>query len=615
MSGAEREGAPIVLAFERRGRGRLEAELGAVLSEGATSFVHAARTIEPRPGQPAAFVAKRAKRGAERVLERERASCARFDHPNVVAYLGSARDPDQAPVLAFEKLEANPLLLSNQPELRCGFLDPGTLYYPLPPGTAIELAFDLIRALEHLHAHGCVHGDVKLANFMVRVPRPGEGRAVLAQVARSEFEGVLVDMGSVRSLEQVKSETNREGAAPWLLRDSDQDGAEDAEAPSLTPIYAPPEVLLGDGPIASRIACSMDVYAFALVLHVFLTGRAPYSGLADAEWVRSAELLLELKAREQRGELSPIDEAALDELPLHDVAVKGGARGGFAAWRSGVAHLLRRCTDPDPRRRMDAAAARSYMEKAFAIRADPRAYPRGSVQDLFQMRPHANRLTGDRPLGRLRVNDQGEETALGKDGKAVERRDAPRALPLAHVLGGFHSSGFVPEGDIFACVTTGDSVTDVLASKLYALDDWLALDAVPGQHVRVGRAPENDIVVEDRAVSKLHVVLESDERGISLADQGSSNGTVAGSTRLVAKQPHLLSGSAVHVIRLGPDTVLTLLRGSALEGFLRDALEGTRATPSLKEPGFERMRTQRVARADLKLRIAGPERKGPRPPG
>lgn len=61
----------------------------------------------------------------------------------------------------------------------------------------------------------------------------------------------------------------------------------------------------------------------------------------------------------------------------------------------------------------------------------------------------------------------------------------------------------------------------------------------PGQQIRLGRAPENDIVLDDIKISRSHATVSWDEAGFVLQDLGSSNGTYLNVTRLDG-MPHAL---------------------------------------------------------------------------
>jgi hypothetical protein len=72
-------------------------------------------------------------------------------------------------------------------------------------------------------------------------------------------------------------------------------------------------------------------------------------------------------------------------------------------------------------------------------------------------------------------------------------------------------------------------------SRLLTAGESLAIALAPGAHgdVRVGRAPENDVVVDDATLSRSHLVLRRDPAGgWTVRDAGSSNGTRVDGARI-----------------------------------------------------------------------------------
>jgi serine/threonine protein kinase len=411
MSYAENGNA---LVFQRGARIAFEGLLGRPLAEGGSGRVFEAFR---RPGgADDVFVAKVAKMGAERVLEVERRACELLDHPNVVRSLGAARSRELGRVLALERLGTNPLLALNGREARPRFRDPGSYYYPLPPGSALELAFDLVHALAYVHARGYAHGDVKLGNFMVRTPRAAySSREVLASVARGAFEGVLIDLSSVRPVAVLEEIASGKRAAE--------------HGPGITPLYAPPEAVVVKAGARPVYSTAMDVYAFGLVLYAMVTGRAPYASVCTPRELRNLDVMREIKAAEGRGVLSPVDEAAFDEVPLHDVAFVRGARHGWPVFRSRVSDLVRRCLDPDPGRRLRAVAARDYLARELLVLPAKEPSGRRFVQGLIAMRPGANRLLGDAPHGGIKVAFAGGEIVAEEREVRPARQERPREQP------------------------------------------------------------------------------------------------------------------------------------------------------------------------------------------
>jgi S1-C subfamily serine protease len=70
---------------------------------------------------------------------------------------------------------------------------------------------------------------------------------------------------------------------------------------------------------------------------------------------------------------------------------------------------------------------------------------------------------------------------------------------------------------------------------------------VPPQGLRVGRAPDNDIVLADPNVSRQHVLIWSTPRGAFLRDLGSQNGTFIGARRLGLGPEAVPPGARVRV--------------------------------------------------------------------
>ena len=422
------------------------------------------------------MVVKRAKQGHERLLDLERQACDRIEHPNVVRYLGAATSDDRGVLLAFERLDPNPLLFLNNASRRPRYRDRGTTYIPLPPGCGLELAFDLLLALEHLHARNLVHADVKLGNLLMRT-HPGKlpAREPLVHTAEGDFEGVLVDLGSVRSMELLAA-----------LASGDEDPV---LSPHLTPIYAPPEALFERKELGNKkvIGPTTDIDAFGLVLYVLLTGRLPYEGVVTAEKLKRPDDVLELKIREAHGHASPVNLTTLDVIPLHDVAFHGPAARLWPSFRSAVGHVLTRCLAPEPSKRPTASEVRAYFEEELRFRpTSERA--RGWRQDLFQMRPSSNRLVERPAMGGLTITGEDDELVV-EEGKRWPEPPPVASGSLILVEGS--SLVFRPGLSAAQVKTTSPSGSKVLPRGMSRLADLL-------REVKAGREPKVEIPSSSR---------------------------------------------------------------------------------------------------------------------
>ncbi|MGE3268385.1 MAG: trypsin-like peptidase domain-containing protein [Chloroflexota bacterium] len=70
---------------------------------------------------------------------------------------------------------------------------------------------------------------------------------------------------------------------------------------------------------------------------------------------------------------------------------------------------------------------------------------------------------------------------------------------------------------------------------------------VPPDGLRIGRAPENDVVLSDPNVSRQHLVIWSSDRGIFLRDLGSQNGSYIGGRRVGAGPEAIPTGANVRI--------------------------------------------------------------------
>jgi len=272
--------APVVL-----GRYRLRRRLGAG-AFGTVWLAHDERLAR-------AVAVKEIPLGGHRGEGREALAAARLNHPAIVMLYEAGADAERA-YLVSELVRGETLAeliargaLSDRDVLRIGVV--------------------LCDALDHAHAHGVVHRDVKPSNVMVpEEPERGAGVAKLTDFGVAHVAG-----------------------GEMLTRTGDVVG---------TLAYMAPEQAEGE-----RVGPAADLYALALVLYEALTGANPVRAAGAAATARrlgtpipplrrrrrdlpvalGEALDFALRARpEERGTVAELREALAESLP--DVSDEGG---------------------------------------------------------------------------------------------------------------------------------------------------------------------------------------------------------------------------------------------------------------------------------------------------
>ena len=157
-------------------------------------------------------------------FQREAEVSGLLNHPGIVAIYDVGEEPGLGPFLAMEYVEGRTLdrILEEGP--------------PLPMASRLALVMDLAEALDHAHARGIVHRDVKPGNVIVT---PG-GRPK------------LLDFGIARRQEAALTQTGT------FLG---------------TPRYASPEQIR-----EGRVDPRSDLFSLAVLAHELLGGRNPFPG-------------------------------------------------------------------------------------------------------------------------------------------------------------------------------------------------------------------------------------------------------------------------------------------------------------------------------------------------
>ncbi len=161
-------------------------------------------------------------------FRREAQAAAGLQHPNIVGIFDRG-NWDGTAYIAMELVDGRTL----KELIRDSFPT-----HPLPPGRAVDLVIQILRALRYAHKRGIVHRDIKPQNVIL----DEEGQAKVA------------DFGIARAAGSDMTET---GAVVGTVQ------------------YISPEQAQGQ-PVSSR----SDLYSAGIVLYELLTGRVPFDGEA-----------------------------------------------------------------------------------------------------------------------------------------------------------------------------------------------------------------------------------------------------------------------------------------------------------------------------------------------
>ena len=187
-------------------------------------------------------------------------AAARLNHPNIVTAYDANAD-ESKPYLVLEFVDGPTLDVLVR------------LHGPMPVHVACEIVRQIARGLQHAHAQGMIHRDIKPTNLlMAKTSR--SGAACLVKIA---------DFGIVRfsSVPEVQPQTS-----PGILG---------------TPDYISPEQ--ADDP--NSVDYRADVYSLGCVFHFLLTGHAPFAGGSTAEKIRRHQRELPARIDHLRADVSP----------------------------------------------------------------------------------------------------------------------------------------------------------------------------------------------------------------------------------------------------------------------------------------------------------------------
>ena len=257
-------------------------ELLRVLGEGAQGMVYLAR--DPHLGREVAIktltLANSGRAATVARLLQEARLVSRLNHPNIVT-LYDAGETAGVPYLVFEYVPGETLDQRLAREKR------------MKPQTAVDVVLELLDGLEHAHAQGILHRDIKPGNVIFGA----DGKAR------------IMDFGIATSV----AESGSEGF-------------------TATPLYAAPEYVT-----SGVYTPASDLYAVMAVLYEMLTGRTPVTGASVQEVLQRVR---DARPRAPSQEGGAVDEA-LDALVLRGLEKRPEQRFGTArelrealrAWR------------------------------------------------------------------------------------------------------------------------------------------------------------------------------------------------------------------------------------------------------------------------------------------
>ncbi len=302
----------------RRSRG---CTVGEQIGVGGSSKVYAAELDD---GSQIVLKVQRYEGELDPGLELEIALFKTVKHRNLIHCVGVGVTRHGHIAIGFRRAYQNPLLMLGKSSIAEEMRRDAKATYPsLPIDTAIDLSYELLRALRYLERQGLVHHDVKLANLLIDVgpvKKHLRGPEVFNLVAQRKYRGALIDLGAARTREELDAWNG--GRAP-----------EGTPAPQITPFYAPPESVVeqrrDDGSLVRIFDASVDVYAAALVIYVMVTGHPPYSHLQTPPDGNDLESIIGVKSAERRGEIEPISLEVIQRTVFDEAKFVGGDRDSF----------------------------------------------------------------------------------------------------------------------------------------------------------------------------------------------------------------------------------------------------------------------------------------------
>ena len=224
----------------------------------------------------AARLGTRPSRGALRAFKREVAVLSRLRHPCVVRLLGACLTPPDLCIVE-ELVEGGSLhAYLHGPGARRGDAGPPSedaVKEKLPSvSSALDVCFDVARAMAYLAARGVTHRDLKSQNVLLVFPDRFSFRET--NLKRRRLRAKVADFGIAKSRTLDAAAAANENA---FLATNGTTGVITGGGAAGTPAWMAPE-LFRDAPVADQAS---DAYSFGVVLWECLTGKTPWGWLRD----------------------------------------------------------------------------------------------------------------------------------------------------------------------------------------------------------------------------------------------------------------------------------------------------------------------------------------------
>lgn len=306
-------------------------------------------------------------------LDREAKVLADLAHPNVVLLIEAGRAPSGRPFLVLEHVDGPSLerIVSGEPTTTARGRPRKR---PLSVAEALAVAVGVCAALEHVHARGIVHRDVKPGNILLA--RSGVVKLIDFGIAQRPRTFSLSDALGTEGI------TASGRMAPEQLKDAFG-----------TPAYMSPEQILGDFADGRS-----DLFSLGVVLYQMLSGTRPFDAPEKEDGKRSA-------AQRIRRDAAPALRERAPACPRN------------------VERIVMRLLEKSPNDRFPSAGiVRERLEAA--LRVETREDPGNLVK-------HALAASGFGPPGARLGSIPPRPSA------APRTKKGGRALGLRHALGGF----------------------------------------------------------------------------------------------------------------------------------------------------------------------------------